>query len=469
MNDRFENIDQLFKDELEGYSPEVPGMAWDNISQSLNANKSKKLRGFYYKIAAGIALFLSAGSIIAFIVTDKDIVPSPVNISEVVESASDQQESINTLSAETNRKNGVSVVETKQNRSTQIVTTPPSINQNIEITDKEPELIASTEPKEVSREMILFTKAKNINGTIPYTVPSAELIIKAENESDEYSDFEDYAEYEEIAFEEDAKNGSKWMVGGQAGPQYTYREINSQNLSDELLARYNEKEDGLLAYAGGVNVEFRPIRRLSIQSGIYYSKMGQQKPAELQAPNKSIPHAQRYNPNYNENQLTTYKVANSTGDIVFTNVSTPTTNNTLNQLDVSADRPITAEARQMVTESISLTQYFEYIEVPLIARYSIIDRKFGVHLLGGISTNFLVGNSVYLDNQPDSPAGYTEGIAPINYSSTVGFGLGYAMTENLKITIEPQLKYYLSNQINHSNINVNPYTVGVMSGIKYMF
>ena len=50
MNERFENIDQFFKDELENFSPEVPSMAWENISQSLSTKKSKKLRGFYYKI-----------------------------------------------------------------------------------------------------------------------------------------------------------------------------------------------------------------------------------------------------------------------------------------------------------------------------------------------------------------------------------------------------------------------------------
>lgn len=468
MNERFENIDQYFKDELENYSPEVPAMAWDNISQSLNAGKSKKLRGFYYKIAAGLALLLSVGSIIALLLTDNDSFTNSQDLAATVDSSNNKQETTAIPKEQIVFKSDVEAINTEPESSTQDVSPIISRKQENVPGNYHNEFVAYSESTS-DREEYQYEKATNINGAIPYTAPTGELIIKTNIVPDEYASFEEFAEYEEIIFEENTKRGSKWMVGGQAGPQYSYREINSQTLSDEMLARYNEKEEGLIAYAGGVNVEYHPVRRLSIQSGVYYSKMGQQKPAELQAPNSSVPHAQRYNPNYNENQTASYKVSNSTGNIVFTNVNTPTTNNKSNQLDLVTDKPSISEANQMVSESISLSQYFEYIEVPLIARYSLIDRKFGIHLLGGISTNFLVGNSVYLDNQPDSPAGHTEGVAPVNYSSTVGFGLGYTMSDKLKITIEPQLKYYLSNQINHSNISVNPYTIGVMTGIKYMF
>ena len=72
MNERFENIDQLFKDELENYSPEVPKMAWNNISANLNNSRSRKIGAFKYKIAAGIALFLSVGTLLTFIQSDNE-------------------------------------------------------------------------------------------------------------------------------------------------------------------------------------------------------------------------------------------------------------------------------------------------------------------------------------------------------------------------------------------------------------
>lgn len=469
MSEQFDNIDQFFKNELESFSPEVPPMAWDNISEQLNARKSKKLKAFYYKIAAGIALLISAGSIIAFLISDNNSNITPQNFTETAMEVDDEKSEIVT------QGNITPVIAIQKSTNAEQSTEIAIANTNLAATNYKVKMVASNNEQQTisGRNIFTINKIAGKKGSVPtgITESNIALKLKAGEPQKEFDDFTQYAKYEEIEFEENTNNNLRWMVGGQAGPQYTYREISSESMASQLLAQYNEKEDGLIAYSGGVNVEFSPVRRLSIQSGIYYSKMGQQKPAELQSSASYSDRTQRWSPNYNESQTASYKIANSTGDIVFTNINTaPTTSNESNQLDITKNKAIVADAANYsVSESISLSQYFEYIEIPLIARYSIIDRKFGIHLLGGVSTNFLVGNSIYLDNQPDTPAGHTENVAPVTYSSTVGFGLGYTMSDKLKLTIEPQLKYYLSNQVENSSISVNPYSLGVMTGIKYMF
>ncbi len=67
---------------------------------------------------------------------------------------------------------------------------------------------------------------------------------------------------------------SKWSVGAQLTPVYAYRNIVIPSGGGQATAYYNQNEEGGLAYSGGVHVNYSPRERLSVQSGIYYSKLG---------------------------------------------------------------------------------------------------------------------------------------------------------------------------------------------------
>jgi hypothetical protein len=117
-----------------------------------------------------------------------------------------------------------------------------------------------------------------------------------------------------------------------------------------------------------------------------------------------------------------------------------------------------------------LEQYFHVLEVPFLARYNIIDRAVNVNILGGLSTNFIVGNEVYLsEGGTESYFGKTSSINTVNYSGNVGIGLDYEMNKNFLFSIEPVFKYYL-NSINSENlISARPYNFGFYTGIRYIF
>ncbi len=493
MSEKFENIDDLFREELENYSPEVPAGAWDGISAQLATNKPRKaIPLFVYKIAAGLALLLASGALTTILLQEKPETTQNnttvlLNNDEVEQGVVAEEKKADISSDRKNKRDEGYIAPNKEiegelataNKVTTIFSKPSPTgaaaeqesllrNKKLILAENHSNNSAGVVSKRNNVEKQGFFN--RISGVVPNTVPNEEIITSPE-ESEENTFVVNEDDYEEIVYDE-GRTDKKWMIGGQAGPQYSYRNISSSYRTKELLDKYDSKEDGLVAYAGGINIEFSPVRRLSIQSGIYYAKMGQQKSAEQYRPNRSVSYSLRLNSNYTEKESTSsYKVSNSTGNIVFNNISNRSSGaeeeNKLASNELQG--PSSDFSQTNNSSSISLSQYFEYIEIPVIARYSIIDRKFGVHLLGGLSTNILIGNAVYLNNRQNERIGYTEGVKAYNYSSTVGFGLGYTMTEHLKISLEPQLKYYLSSQVSNSDIDVRPYTVGIMTGIKYLF
>ena len=69
-------------------------------------------------------------------------------------------------------------------------------------------------------------------------------------------------------------------------------------------------------------------------------------------------------------------------------------------------------------------QNFSYLDLPFIARYKFIDRKFDISLSGGIYTSFLMSSNAYvqtIDNQKNQ-IGQTDNVARFNYSGAVGIG-----------------------------------------------
>ncbi len=309
---------------------------------------------------------------------------------------------------------------------------------------------------------------------------SVDRTDREETESGEGIDvFEEFGEKK-------SNDYNKWAVGGQVTPLYSYRNLEpvsqdyasatppsyTYSSSNAQTGSYNEFENGMLSYAGGVNVNYSPAKRLSLQSGIYYSRMGM---------------------TITNSFATTYdgqdkilapimgqqaQVENSTGAInqgdpykrnaVVSNIVPPTV--------MPSDQMETdtwSNAGPVVTPEITegdVLQQFEYLEVPLIARYRIVDRRLGLNVLGGLSTNFLVGNNVYFQEGDNKEhIGTTEEIKPINYSSVLGIGLQYSISRNLNLNMEPTFRYYLNSVNTGSGPGSHPYSLGFFTGISYSF
>jgi len=124
----------------------------------------------------------------------------------------------------------------------------------------------------------------------------------------------------------------------------------------------------------------------------------------------------------------------------------------------------------ILSGSDKIDQYFQFIELPFMLRYKLLNRKLKMNLLGGLGTNVLIGNRVMLvTDNGKSRIGETRGIRTINYSGNFGFGFDYDLGKNFLFTVEPQFKYYLNNINEDISLSSRPYSIGMYTGIRYIF
>jgi len=288
-----------------------------------------------------------------------------------------------------------------------------------------------------------------------------ETVIPAENTADDF-----FVLIDENT-EAEATRSDKWAVGTQVSPVYSYRDLGGSADKAGALSYYNNAESGMLAYVGGLNLAYLPAERLTVQSGVYYSRMGisvdhSYVSANL-GPDNAYEKAFKYNTIANSSGL----IATGAGNIepYFTSGwsedrqewNDAIVGETYNQLNMQFNES-------------DVIQNFEYLEVPVILKYKVIDRRLGFNILGGMSTNFLIGSNAFLVSEGNRERiGRTEHLKTFNYSSTVGMGMDYELSSRFNLSFEPFFKYYL-NSINQTTvIKSRPYTFGIFSGISFVF
>jgi len=111
-----------------------------------------------------------------------------------------------------------------------------------------------------------------------------------------------------------------------------------------------------------------------------------------------------------------------------------------------------------------------YLEIPLMMKYKLIDRKVDINMLGGLSYGILIGNTSYINSGGlKYTIGHTEGLSPVTFSSSVGMGMEYKLTTNISFNLEPVLRYYITPLGGITGSMVHPYSFGILSGIFYNF
>jgi hypothetical protein len=257
------------------------------------------------------------------------------------------------------------------------------------------------------------------------------------------------------------------MLGSEIAPLYSYRKIESDYLAKSAIQDMNNSEQGLIAFAGGLRVGYSAGRRLSVQSGLYYSRYGQEKNNGEAVSMDQIAYLDRPNVTY-------LSIPNSTGTIQagsdnssrYENVIATPAGNKDYFYSNNGFPAISTDKIQITEGGITAIQYFDYLELPVTVKYKIIDRKLSFSFLGGLITNFLVNNGVQLKQNGNTESfGTTRDINKVNYQGSVGLGLDYPVKERMAISLEPRFRYYL-NPIDQ-RFNVHPYSFGIFAGFSY--
>lgn len=530
MRDEKENkIDNYFRDGLENLNIFPPADVWDNIADKIPSKKGNRKVFLWIAVAASVSLFAAISGWNYLQKTKNNQIDS---IHKIATNKEIQQKHIHNKSQVDSGINSDSnALMPKEKSRTYTLKENKSIKENIQTekneaipqekaafaneasikNPKQPYSNTSGITKKLEEEAPQYEKAiaqelkeKSTNKTFPEAnqftgeTTSANVATEVNKENhyasffnaiqlnrfktpDVYGKISDGSSVAKIdtvkvydnlfAYEDVSENKEKvnrWAIGGQMAPLYSYRNISEVNSPDFSKSSMNKIEKGIITYSTGVLVDYEAGSRLSLHTGIYYMKMGQEIENVSNFSKKAAKSGDKLEYMASNSSRLAPAMANSTGTIVTSATNLYYEGSVTSDLQSYA--PGNLALSPAANEKKNIEQSFEFIEVPFLAKYKIINRKINLHLLGGVSTHVLVNNKTTIETDGQvSSNGKTTDIETMNYSSSVGFGVGYRLRKNVLFSIEPTFKYYLNSFNSSDAVKLHPYAFGLYSGLSFKF
>lgn len=251
---------------------------------------------------------------------------------------------------------------------------------------------------------------------------------------------------EEVAVVEKSNLGKRLRISTMAAPIY-YDNLGNGNSIDQRFNNNDNSSEVTISY--GINFAYQISEKLKIRSGI--SKV------DMSYNTNNIAFIATVNPvalsgiNYGGN-VPNYRIEN-TGSRRFGNLNA---SSEFNRTSLAAPA------------SGYLNQQIGFIEVPLEIEYIIIDKKLGLNIIGGGSTLFLDKNMISLNSaQFSTSLGEANNLNNLSFTTNIGLGLDYNISDKFELNLEPIFKYQL-NTFSGSG-DVNPYFFGVYTGFSFKF
>jgi hypothetical protein len=440
MVDKGANIDLLFRNGLKDYEVLPPVEAWNNI---LPVIRKKQRPVIFLRSAALIAVLLSMG-FLAYKWSQQISAPfrAPL-LSLDQESARPQGSSSDPVLI---RRIPASDRQTSMLRNKQVQFQPAVAEPAKEVypVQSDPDMVTESDYINFRNDRMTPASIQVLKGT-PYISDNQETIN---------------AGYYDFGFEELKKKTDKWSLTAMASPTYYLRpELSSSEISNQI----SSSEQSRVSYSGGVGFSYKISKKLSIQSGLYYSSIGNEV--------DNIYSFAGFRPFDLSKGDHNFEVLTSSGKIY-------TENPDVFLIDMAGDRVMTKYTNDVFDPlksklsyiNNSLFQNFSYLEMPVILRYKLIDKSIDFNLIGGLSYNLLINNTVHtvIDGSKYN-VGKTAGINPFMVSSSVGMGMEYSISEKISLNLEPTFRYYINPFSNIQSVGAHPYSFGVFSGLSYKF
>ncbi len=263
--------------------------------------------------------------------------------------------------------------------------------------------------------------------------------------------------FDEIAAQEKEKEEAlaenktnKWSAGPSVAPVY-FNAIGEGSPVNAAFVPNSKSGDLNLSY--GLSVAYEVSKKISVRSGIHKVDYG-----------------------YNTEDIT---FSASTNARDFNNLSTidytPFSENIVVNSNLNTQENVAVDPFSEVSTSDNaalngvMEQQFGYVEVPVELHYALIEKRFGINLIGGVSTLFLVDNSISLSSgELTTEVGKANNLNDVNFSTNVGFGMNYQFTPKIKLSVEPLFKYQL-NTFSQTEGVFQPFSIGVYSGFSFKF
>jgi len=269
-----------------------------------------------------------------------------------------------------------------------------------------------------------------------------------ENKKSIFDAIEEDKEDAVATVEED--KGKSWEVTPNFGPVF-YNSLNGGSSIDPSFA--DNAQSGDVNFSYGVQVSYAINDRLSLRSGVSNVDLG----------------------------YTTGDVELATGPVAvaLTSIDYGGRSVVLSAFDrgtISNLPPPSGEGDpfggltpKSTSGNAELVQNLSYYEVPLELKYALLNKRFGVNMIGGFSTLFLGDNEVSVqDGSFKDVLGEANNLNSVSFSTNIGLGFDYKISKRLKFNVEPMFKYQL-NPYTDSSVDFKPYYFGVYSGLSFKF
>ncbi|HDZ04509.1 hypothetical protein LCGC14_0079150 [marine sediment metagenome] len=499
------NLDELFRDKLSDFKQTPDNKVWRAIDASLNKKKKRRVIPIWWQLS-GIAAALALGLILfnslssdqqanqILVDTDnpieeaiekqsnstKEILADPIDIdnNELVEQSSIEKGNHNNLESSIHtgqnestsvddiaNKNNInhkpksqpSVVFSESDSKSNSNTSHALVAENSTIKEVNKNNIDSSDNNhfknidiakndEKSRNSIDFKNIEAEN-TIAENSETKEVVKKPK--TDKKSIFEEIENQEELKKEKVASN--RWSAGPNVAPVY-FSALGEGSPVNSIFTPNSKSGNVNMSY--GVSVAYAVTKKLTIRSGI--NKVDYGYDTEDVAFSSSSSFAS------SNGQLATIDYAETSNTLTISSkiVTSDKYSTTNSALDVTAKSP---------TRDGYMSQQFGYLELPVELNYALIDKKFGVNIIGGVSSLLLINNSVSLTaGELTTEIGEANNINDVNFSANMGLGLNYNFSQKIRFNVEPIFKYQL-NTFSEINGTFRPYSVGVYSGLTFKF
>ena len=482
------NLEQLFKESFRDFQEVPDESVWNSIEASLDKKKQKKRALPIWWSFGGVAaaLFILMMIINPFaaepeeqIITDRESIDVPeepynskeeksedftdpsitldkeeslVNSSESNEKAvqNNNQKSKNTSendvisavaenTASTSQRNGS--VENRQANNSAL--RDPEMHPSEKVGAEKSSAIAMNDGENKSDQKQSVAKKSVENDQI------AQNAEEQDGEVEKKSIYDAIIEQDELEEAVATSGSEKWSIGPSLAPVYFNAAGDGSPVSSDFASN---SKSGTVNLSYGLTVAYDVGKKLKIRSGVHRVNYGYNTDnVVFSSVLRAASTDKLANIDYNSNAST----------IVVESKDSPKNTAAFNSKEIAlADAP-SLDGR--------MVQQLGYIEIPLEVNYAILDKKFGVELIGGVSSLFLVDNAVLLEsNELITEMGEANNINPLNFSANLGMGLNYRFSPKIRVNIEPVFKYQLNTFSNVSG-SFQPYSIGVYSGFSFRF
>lgn len=490
MGDK-KHIDRLFQERLKDFEVFPNAEVWKNIEEQLVKKKKRRIFPLWLRLgsAAAILLMLLSTGFWYYnavkhipklpdsntIITDVDADKQQNDLEKTIQFPSDkdeqrdakkikktiiipvQEETLQLKSKNTSRfakASGKQQVD-KVTSKTQLATTvkeevsiaKAEIKKDAVFTNDSNDAIAQSKKIETTS----IDKETTESIAKKATIVASNVKTKEALKNDGKKDISKILKEDEksVALAEKIPNNNKWSMGSMVAPVF-FNTLKDGSPIHSSLASNEKTSKPSLSY--GLKVNYKINDRLSLQSGINSLDLAYQTKNVSALITSSNGLSNDTNINTNVQGIKIVTVSTNTNDVVQSQELTASRQNG-NFINLNGD----------------LNQSFSYIEIPLEAKYNLLQRKIGVHLIGGMSTYLLYENGISIENQQGSTTlGEGSNINDVNFSGNVGLDFDYKITKKLYMNVSPMFKYQL-NTFSKDDGGFKPYTLGVYTGLNFRF